>query len=67
MVEEELEKATENLEIKFKIALIKRHMTHKELSELIGTSQAQVSRALKGDNMPSSKKIRTKAAKILGI
>ena len=63
----ELEKASSNVKIKFKIALIERGMKQAELAEILGTSPAQVSRALAGNTTPKDIEIQKAAAKILNI
>lgn len=63
----ELEKASSNVKIKFKIALIERGMKQAELAEILGTSPAQVSRALAGNTTPKDIEIQKAAAKILNV
>lgn len=63
----ELEKASSNLKTKFKIALIERDMKQVELAKMIGTTPAQVNRALAGNTTPKDIEIQKQAAKILNI
>lgn len=63
----ELEKASSNVKTKFKIALIERGMKQAELAEILGTSPAQVSRALAGNTTPKDLEIQKAAAKILSV
>lgn len=63
----ELEKASSNVKIKFKIALIERGMKQAELAEILGTSPAQVSRALAGNTTPKDIEIQKAVAKILNV
>lgn len=63
----ELEKASSNVKIKFKIALIEHGMKQAELAEILGTSPAQVSRALAGNTTPKDIEIQKAAAKILNV
>lgn len=63
----ELESAAKKTKITFKIALLQRGMTQVELSKLLHTTPAQVSRALAGNTTPKDIEIQKVAAEILGI
>ena len=63
----ELEKASSNVKIKFKVALIKHNMKQVELAEILGTTPAQVNRALAGNTTPKDIEIQKRAAKILNV
>lgn len=63
----ELEKASSNVKIKFKIALIERGMKQVELAEMLETTPAQVNRALAGNTTPKDIEIQNQAAKILNV
>jgi len=63
----ELEKASSNVRIKFKIALLERGMKQIELAHMLGVSPAQVSRALAGNITPKDIEIQKRAADILNI
>lgn len=63
----ELEKASSNVKIKFKVALIERGMKQVELAEILGTTPAQVNRALAGNTTPKDIEIQKRAAKILNV
>ncbi|MBZ5985027.1 helix-turn-helix domain-containing protein [Leuconostoc gelidum subsp. gasicomitatum] len=63
----ELEKASSNVRIKFKIALLERGMKQIELAHMLGASPAQVSRALAGNITPKDIEIQKRAADILNI
>lgn len=63
----ELESAAKKTKITFKVALLQRGMTQVELSKLLHTTPAQVSRALAGNTTPKDIEIQKAAAEILGI
>ncbi|GAO99868.1 helix-turn-helix domain-containing protein [Fructobacillus ficulneus] len=63
----ELESLSRNVEKKFKDALWERNIKQVELAEMLHTSPAQLSRALKGNTTPRDIEIQKQAAKILGI
>lgn len=46
---------------------LKKRMSYKELANLIGEGQQQLSRAIHGDMQPKSKRIREKVYKVLDI
>lgn len=66
-VENELEKATADVERSIKTKLVERHMTQAELSRLLNINRQQVNRAVKGGNLPSSREIRKKIYRILDM
>lgn len=66
-VENELEKATADVERNIKIKLLDRHMTQAELSRLLGINRQQVNRAIKGDNSPKAIEIRKKIYRVLNM
>ncbi len=63
----ELEKASSNVKIKFKVALIEHNMKQVELAEILGTTPAQVNRALAGNTTPKDIEIQKRAAEILDV
>lgn len=63
----ELEKASSNVRIKFKVALIERGMKQVELAKMLNTSPAQVNRALAGNTTPKDIEIQKQVAKILDV
>lgn len=67
MSEKEYEDAVDHLKTKFKIAMIENGYTQRQLANMIGVSDAQISRAIKGDMQPKSKLIRKTLSKILGM
>ena len=66
-VENELEKATADVERSIKAKLVERHMTQAELSRLLNINRQQVNRAVKGSNLPSSREIRKKIYRVLDM
>lgn len=66
-VENELRRATADIEKTIKIKLLERDMTQAELSRLISVNCQQVNRAIKGDNSPKSVAIRKKIYRVLGM
>ncbi|MEY8295006.1 helix-turn-helix domain-containing protein [Limosilactobacillus caviae] len=66
-VENELEKATANVEKQIKIRLLERDMTQTELASLIGENPQQVNRAIKGNSAPRSVEIRKKIYRVLDM
>lgn len=66
-IEERLEKATQEIEQKIKVALLEKNMTQKELADLIHENRSQVNLAVKGDSRPKSIEIRKKIYRILGM
>lgn len=65
--EETLEISQKEIEKKIKMALLKRDMTQRELSDLLKVNRQQVNRAIKGDTAPKSTKLRARIYKILGL
>lgn len=65
--ENELEKATADVERNIKIKLLDRNMTQAELSRLLSINRQQVNRAIKGDNSPRAIEIRKKIYRVLGM
>ena len=63
----ELEQASSNIRVKFKVALIERGIKQVELAEMLSTTPAQVSRALAGNTTPKDIEIQKQAAKILDV
>lgn len=66
-VENELEKATADVEHNIKVKLLDRHMTQAELSRLLNINRQQVNRAIKGDNTPRAIDIRKKIYRVLDM
>lgn len=66
-VEQELERATQQVEYVITKKLFDRHMSQAELSRLIGENRTQVNRAIHGVNDPKSKAIRKKIYRILDM
>ena len=66
-VENELEKATADVERNIKMKLLERGMTQAELSRLLNINRQQVNRAIKGDNLPKSVEIRKKIYRVLDM
>ncbi|KRN77463.1 helix-turn-helix domain-containing protein [Weissella minor] len=62
-----LEKEAQNVYIDFKTAMLRSGFKQKEVAEMLGTSQAQVSRAIKGGADPKSIELRNKMTKILNM
>lgn len=66
-VENELKKATTNVERNIKMKLLERGMTQAELSRLLNINRQQVNRAIKGDNSPKAIEIRKKIYRVLDM
>ena len=66
-VENELEKATADVEQNIKMKLLERDMTQAELSRLLNINRQQVNRAIKGDNSPKAFEIRKKIYRVLDM
>ena len=62
-----LEKEAHNVYVDFKTAMLRAGFKQKELAEMLGTSQAQVSRAITGATDPKSIELREKMTKILNM
>ena len=67
MVEQELERAAENVKRAIKAGMAKKGIKQTEMADLIHEGTFQVSRAINGDMQPKSKKIRKKIYLILGM
>lgn len=67
MSEQQLLKAALDVEKSFKIALLDKGITQKELAKMVNTTPQQVNMAIKGDLTPNSRKLREQIAKILNI
>lgn len=65
--EQELYKATTDVETAIKAKLLERKMSQKELSELLKVSPQWVNRAIKGQNTPKANKIRHQIYRVLGM
>lgn len=66
-VEQSLEQSAATIEKQIKVNLLNRHMSQKELSDLIKENPQQVNRAIKGWTNPKSIKIRKKIYRVLDI
>ena len=66
-VEQELERATQQVEHAITKKLEERKMTQAELSRLISENRTQVNRAIHGVNDPKSKAIRKKIYRVLDM
>lgn len=67
MVEYDIDSSVEELKKRIKIKLLERNMKQKQLADLIGEGDVQVSRAVNGDTSPKSKRIRKKIYLVLGM
>lgn len=67
MADDNLAKNAEEVRDDIKIKLWKQHMQQRDLANLIGEGEVQVSRAINGDVTPKSKRIRAKIYKVLGM
>ena len=67
MSEQQLLKAALDVEKSFKIALLDKGITQKELAKMVNTTPQQVNMAIKGDLTPKSRELREQIAKILNI
>lgn len=67
MPEEKIAEVAYELESSIKIALIKNHITQRELAEQIHANPQQLNRAIKGDMTPKSRELRKQIEKILGM
>lgn len=65
--EQQLMKTAEELKMEFKIALLKRHMTQKEIGKMLGVKEPQISRAIAGESSPKSRQLRAQMKRILDI
>lgn len=66
-VEQELERATQQVEHTITKKLEERKMTQAELARLMGENRTQVNRAIHGVNDPKSKAIRKKIYRVLDM
>ncbi|WP_433322380.1 helix-turn-helix domain-containing protein [Weissella tructae] len=62
-----LEMASQDVKVKFKIAILQSGFKQRELAEMVGTTPAQVSRAIAGNTTPKDIEIQKKLAKILNV
>ncbi|RHW46123.1 XRE family transcriptional regulator [Bombilactobacillus bombi] len=67
MSDQQLLEAAEQIETKFKIALLTHHITQREMASMLGTGPQQVNRAIHGDMSPLSRNLRNKMKHILNI
>lgn len=67
MVEQELERAAENVKREIKAGMAKKGIKQNEMADLINEGKFQVSRAINGDMQPKSKQIRKKIYLVLGM
>ncbi|RHW49699.1 XRE family transcriptional regulator [Bombilactobacillus bombi] len=67
MSDQQLLDIAEQLEAKFKVALLTHHITQKEMASMLGTGPQQVNRAIKGDMSPMSRSIRDRMKRLLDI
>ena len=65
MSEQQLLKAALDVEKSFKIALLDKGITQKELAKMVNTTPQQVNMAIKGDMTPKSRELRKQIAEIL--
>ncbi|WP_270529266.1 helix-turn-helix transcriptional regulator [Limosilactobacillus vaginalis] len=65
--EQELRKATNDVETAIKERLLRRKMTQTELANLLGTSPQWINRAVKGQNTPKAIEIRKKIYRVLDM
>lgn len=65
--EQELRKATNDVETAIKERLLHRKMTQTELANLLGTSPQWINRAVKGQNTPKVIEIRKKIYRVLDM
>lgn len=63
----ELEQATTSVRKKFKIAILESGYKQRELAEIIGTTPAQLSRAIAGNTTPKDIELQKRLAKFLNI
>lgn len=66
-VEEQLEKAKQNVERQIKLSLLEKSMTQTDLANLIGESRQNVNKAIKGGTLPKDIAIRKKIYQVLGM
>lgn len=62
-----LELASRDVKMKFKIAIFQSDFNQRELAEMVGTTPAQLSRAIAGNTTPKDIEIQKKLAKILNV
>lgn len=67
MTEEQLLKATRDLEKAYKIAFLEHDITQKELAKRLHTTQQQIGKAIRGDIAPKSRELRKQIAEILNM
>lgn len=65
--EQRLERASADVEMTIKEALLKRQMTQTELAKLMGTTPQWVNRAIKGQNTPKANRIRQNIYRVLDL
>ena len=63
----ELERASSNVRVKFKVALSEHGMKQVELAKMLGTTPSQLNRALSGNTTPKDIEIQKQVAKILDV
>lgn len=62
-----LELASRDVKMKFKMAILKSDFKQRELAEMVGTTPAQLSRAIAGNTTPKDIELQKKLAKILNV
>ncbi|KRK64326.1 hypothetical protein FC72_GL000491 [Companilactobacillus tucceti DSM 20183] len=67
MTEEKYAEAAYEVESSIKIALLKNHMTQRELADEIDANPQQLNRAIKGDMTPKSRELREQVARVLNL
>lgn len=65
--EQDLLKATADVETSIKTKMLERKMSQKELAELLKTSPQWINRAIKGQNTPKANSIRHQIYRVLGM
>lgn len=66
-IDQTLEQSALKIEEQIKLKLLERHMSQKELSDLIKENPQQVNRAIKGWTNPKSITIRKKIYRVLDM
>lgn len=62
-----LEIASNDVKLKFKMAILQSGFKQVELAEMVGTTPQQLSRAIAGNTTPKDIEIQKKLAKILNV
>lgn len=66
-VEQDLNDAVENIRRTFRIAFAEKGINQVTAARFLGVTQSQVNRAVRGDDSPSSRKIRAGLYRLLDI